>query len=91
MLLRIAIPLARPSLGAGVALAWARAMGEFGATLMFAGSVQGVTQTLPLAVYGRFATDFSGALALSAVLLAVSLGLLLAAKALLRSASSSSA
>lgn len=90
LLLRIAIPLARPGLGAGVALAWARAMGEFGATLMFAGSVQGVTQTLPLAVYGRFATDFSGALALSALLVAVSLALLLTAKALLRSASSSS-
>lgn len=89
MLLRIAIPLARPGLGAGVALAWARAMGEFGATLMFAGSVQGVTQTLPLAIYGRFATDFSGALALSALLIAVSLGLLLTAKALLRSAASS--
>ncbi|MGN6373602.1 MAG: molybdate ABC transporter permease subunit [Solirubrobacteraceae bacterium] len=90
LLLRIAIPLARPGLGAGVALAWARAMGEFGATLMFAGSVQGATQTLPLAIYGRFATHFSGALALSALLVAVSLALLLTAKALLRSASSSS-
>ena len=86
MLLRIAIPLARPGLGAGMALAWARAMGEFGATLMFAGSVQGVTQTLPLAIYGRFSTDFSGALALSALLVAVSLSLLLTAKYLLRSA-----
>jgi molybdate transport system permease protein len=86
LLARIAIPLARPGLAAGLALAWGRAMGEFGATLMFAGSVQGVTQTLPLAIYGRFATDFSGALALSAVLVAVSLSLLLTVKLLLRSA-----
>jgi molybdate transport system permease protein len=91
LLLRIAVPLARSGLGAGLALAWARAMGEFGATLMFAGSVQGVTQTLPLAIYGHFATDFSGALALSALLVAVSLALLLTAKALLRSGSGSSA
>lgn len=85
LLVRVAIPLARPGLGAGVALAWGRALGEFGATLMFAGSVQGVTQTLPLAIYGRFATDFPGALALSALLVAVSLGLLLTVKLLLRS------
>jgi molybdate transport system permease protein len=86
LLVRIAIPLARPGLAAGLALAWGRALGEFGATLMFAGSVQGVTQTLPLAIYGRFATDFSGALALSALLVAVSLALLLTVKLLSRSA-----
>jgi molybdate transport system permease protein len=78
--LRVAVPVALPGLAAGVALAWARALGEFGATLMFAGSFRGITQTVPLAIYDRFATDFPGALALSAVLVAVSAGLLLAVK-----------
>ncbi len=77
---RVAVPVALPGLAAGLALAWARALGEFGATLMFAGSFRGVTQTVPLAIYERFATDFPGALALSAVLVAVSAGLLLAVK-----------
>jgi molybdate transport system permease protein len=76
--MRVAIPLALPGIIAGLALAWGRALGEFGATLMFAGSFQGVTQTAPLAIYGQFATDFPAALALSAVLVAVSAGLLLA-------------
>jgi molybdate transport system permease protein len=79
---RVAIPAARPSLVAGLALAAGRALGEFGATLMFAGSFRGITQTMPLAIYERFATDFSGALALSAVLVAVSAALLLAVKLL---------
>jgi molybdate transport system permease protein len=77
---RIAIPAAAPGLVAGLALAWGRALGEFGATLMFAGSFRGITQTVPLAIYDRFATDFTGALALSAVLVAVSAALLLAVK-----------
>jgi molybdate transport system permease protein len=77
---RVAIPLALPGIIAGLALAWGRALGEFGATLMFAGSVQGITQTVPLAIYGQFATDFPAALALSAVLVVVSAGLLLAVK-----------
>jgi molybdate transport system permease protein len=83
---RIAIPAAMPGMGAGVALAWGRALGEFGATLMFAGSFRGVTQTVPLAIYERFATDFTGALALSAVLVCVSGALLLTVKLLTRSA-----
>jgi molybdate transport system permease protein len=77
---RVAIPTAAPGLLTGGALALGRALGEFGATLMFAGSLSGVTQTAPLAIYERFATDFDGALALSAVLVAVSAGLLLAVK-----------
>ena len=77
---RIAIPAAMPGLVAGMALAWGRALGEFGATLMFAGSFRGVTQTAPLAIYDRFATDFPGALALAAVLVAVSAALLAAVK-----------
>ena len=79
-LVRIAIPVARGGLAAGVALALGRALGEFGATLMFAGSVRGVTQTAPLAIFERFGTDFTSALALSAVLVAVSLALLLTVK-----------
>ena len=78
--LRVAIPAAGPSLAAGLALAWGRALGEFGATLMFAGSFRGVTQTAPLAIYDQFATDFPGALALAAVLVAVSAALLAAVK-----------
>jgi molybdate transport system permease protein len=77
---KIAVPIALPGLAAGTALAWGRAIGEFGATLMFAGSFRGITQTAPLAIYERFATDFTGALAISAVLVAVSAALLLVVK-----------
>jgi molybdate transport system permease protein len=79
--LRVAVPAAAPGLLAGVALAWGRALGEFGATLMFAGSLRGVTQTAPLAIYERFSSDLDGALALSAVLVVASAGLLLSVKA----------
>lgn len=81
--LRVMIPSAMPGLVAGTALALGRALGEFGATLMFAGSFQGITQTVPLAIYDRFATDFDAALALSGVLVAVSLGILLSVKIVL--------
>jgi molybdate transport system permease protein len=77
---RVAIPSAMPALVAGTALALGRALGEFGATLMFAGSFRGVTQTVPLAIYDQFATDFPAALALSAVLVAFSGAILLAVK-----------
>ena len=77
---RIALPLAAGGLGAGAALAFARGIGEFGATIMFAGSLQGVTQTLSLAIYEQFDLDFDVALAISAVLVAVSAGLLLLVK-----------
>ena len=77
---RVAIPTAAPGLVTGGALALGRALGEFGATLMFAGSLAGVTQTAPLAIYERFATDFQAALALSAVLVAVSAAILLSVK-----------
>jgi molybdate transport system permease protein len=77
---RVMIPAAMPGLAAGTALALGRALGEFGATLMFAGSFQGITQTVPLAIYDRFATDFDAALALSAVLVAVSAAILLSVK-----------
>jgi molybdate transport system permease protein len=77
---RVAVPTAAPGLLTGGALAFGRALGEFGATLMFAGSLAGVTQTAPLAIYERFATDFDAALALSAVLVAVSAAILLSVK-----------
>ena len=77
---RVAIPAARPGLVAGLALAWGRALGEFGATLMFAGSFRGITQTVPLAIYDRFADDFPGALALSAILVCLSAALLVSVK-----------
>jgi molybdate transport system permease protein len=83
---RIAIPSAIAGLAAGMALAWGRALGEFGATLMFAGSFRGITQTAPLAIYDRFATDFDGALAIAAVLVAVSAALLLSVKLVVGSA-----
>ena len=67
-------------MGAGAALAFARGIGEFGATIMFAGSLQGVTQTLSLAIYEQFDLDFDVALAISAVLVAVSASVLLIVK-----------
>ena len=82
---RVAIPCAGAGISTGMALAWGRALGEFGATLMFAGSFQGITQTAPLAIFATFSTDFPAALALSAVLVAVSAALLLAVKLLGRS------
>ncbi len=82
---RVAVPCAGHGISAGLALAWGRALGEFGATLMFAGSFPGITQTVPLAIFARFSTDFTSALALSAVLVIVSAALLLSVKLLGRS------
>jgi molybdate transport system permease protein len=78
---RVVLPLARSGLAAGEALSFARGLGEFGATIMFAGSLQGVTQTLPLAIYTEFdipPSGFTTALAMSALLVVVSGALLLA-------------
>ena len=77
---RVMLPLARGGLGAGAALAFARGLGEFGATIMFAGSLQGVTQTLSLAIYEQFDVDFDVALAISALLIVVSAIVLLTVK-----------
>ena len=79
--MRVAIPLASAGLGAGAALAFARGIGEFGATIMFAGSLQGRTQTLPLAIYAQFDQNFDVALTISALLVVVSAVVLLAVKA----------
>ena len=73
---RVVLPLAFNGLAAGEALAFARGLGEFGATIMFAGSLQGVTQTLPLAIYEAFAINFDVALAMGALLVAISAVLL---------------
>ncbi len=78
--LRVAVPVAAPGLAAGLALAWGRALGEFGATLMFAGSFRGITETMPLAIYDQFTNDFPAALALSAVLVIAGAALLLSVK-----------
>jgi len=70
---RITLPLIAPSLFAGAALAWARSLGEFGATITFAGNIQGRTQTMPLAVYLFLESEQGTAIMLSLVLLAVSI------------------
>ncbi|MFL5954559.1 MAG: ABC transporter permease [Gaiellaceae bacterium] len=77
---RVALPLAAGGLGAGLALSFARGLGEFGATIMFAGSLQRVTQTLPLAIYAEFAQSFDVALAIGGLLVAFSFILLLVVK-----------
>jgi len=77
-LIGVTLPLALPSLGAGAVLCWARALGEFGATITFAGNLPGVTQTLPLAVYVALETRPEAAIALSLLLLAISLAVLAA-------------
>lgn len=68
----VTLPLCRPALLSGATLAWARALGEFGATITFAGSIAGVTQTMPLAVYEILPTNPDGALTISIVLLVIS-------------------
>jgi molybdate transport system permease protein len=79
---RVALPLSLGGLGAGSTLAFARGLGEFGATIMFAGSLPGLTQTAPLAIYDALDEDFEVALALGALLVVVSVCILLAAKLL---------
>lgn len=77
----IAIPASRAALAGGAALSWARALGEFGATLMFAGNMPGRTQTLPLAIYAALESDLQTAQSLSIVLVAVAFALLIAIRA----------
>ena len=75
--LRVLAPLAAPSLLAGAAMSWARALGEFGATITFAGNMPGITQTMPLAVYLALQSDLEAAVTLSVLLLLVSFAVLL--------------
>lgn len=73
---RVTLPLALPALVSGVAMAWARALGEFGATIMFAGSFVGRSQTMPLAVYAALQSDLDAAAVLSAILVVFSFAVL---------------
>lgn len=74
----VTLPLLRPALAAGLALAWARALGEFGATITFAGNLEGRTRTMPLAIYSALHGDPEVAIALGLVLLALALAVLVA-------------
>ncbi len=80
----VMLPLAWRSIIGGVALCWARALGEFGATIIFAGNYPGRTQTMPLAVYLGFEIDLNQALTLAAILLVLSFGILFTVRATLR-------
>jgi molybdate transport system permease protein len=80
LLTGVTMPLAAPAVGAGLALAWARALGEFGATIMFAGNIQGRTQTLPLVVYSKFQTSLDASVAAAAVLVMAAFGVLVAVR-----------
>ena len=76
VLRRVTLPLLRPQLAAGLALTWARALGEFGATVTFAGNFRGTTQTLPLAVFQALQVDPGGAVLVSLLMLALALAVL---------------
>ncbi|MBI4674477.1 MAG: molybdate ABC transporter permease subunit [Chloroflexi bacterium] len=78
---RITVPLAAPSLVSGLLMTWARALGEFGATIMFAGNFPGRTQTMPLAIYSGLESNLDSALALALILVVVSFGILFAVRA----------
>ncbi len=73
---RVTLPLVAPGIAAGAVLCWARALGEFGATITFAGNFPGRTQTMPLAVYLALETDLDAAIVLSLILLVVSVAIL---------------
>jgi molybdate transport system permease protein len=80
--LRVTLPLAAPSLFGGLLMTWARALGEFGATIMFAGNFPGRTQTMPLAIYSGLESNLDSALGLSVFLVIVSFGILFAVRAI---------
>jgi molybdate transport system permease protein len=80
--LRVTMPLAAPSLFGGLLMTWARALGEFGATIMFAGNFPGRTQTMPLAIYSGLESNLDSALALSVILVIVSFGILFLVRAI---------
>lgn len=83
--LKIVAPLSGPTILGGAAMAWARALGEFGATILFAGSLTGRTKTLPLAIYLGFETDLDEAIGLSVLLLAIAVIVLVGVRLLLGS------
>jgi molybdate transport system permease protein len=80
---RVTVPLAFPALAAGAVMAWARALGEFGGTIIFAGSFPGVTQTIPLAIFAARESNFDAAVALSVMVLVFAFTVILAARFLL--------
>jgi molybdate transport system permease protein len=80
---RITIPLAWPALFGGAVMTWARALGEFGATIIFAGNFPGRTQTMPLAIYLGFELQLNVALTLAVILLVISFGVLVIIKGML--------
>jgi len=83
---RVTVPLAFPALVAGAVTAWARALGEFGATIIFAGSFRGITQTIPLAIFAEFQGDIDAAVALSVLVLGFAFVVILAVRYLTRKA-----
>ena len=83
---RITTPLAAPALVAGAVTAWARALGEFGGTIIFAGSFRGTTQTMPLAIYAAIESDFDAAVALSVLVLGFAFSIILTVRYLTRRA-----
>ena len=83
---RVTVPLAFPALVAGAVMAWARALGEFGGTIIFAGNFRGITQTIPLAIYTELQSDFDAAVALSVMVLGFAFTVILVARYLLRKA-----
>src|ERR687890_684416 len=82
--LRVTVPLAFPALVAGAVTAWARALGEFGATIIFAGNLRGITQTVPLAIYAALESDFNAAVALSVLVLGFAFTIILTVRYLTR-------
>ena len=84
---RVTVPLALPSLAGGAVMAWARALGEFGATIMFAGNVAGRTQTMPLAILEAMEADANAAIAIAVVLAAIALAVLIVFRGLARAGS----
>jgi molybdate transport system permease protein len=83
---RVTVPLAAPALIAGAVMAWARALGEFGGTIIFAGSFRGVTQTIPLAIFAALESNFDAAVALSVLVLVFAFTVIIVARLLLRRA-----
>jgi molybdate transport system permease protein len=83
---RVTVPLAFPALVAGALTAWARALGEFGATIIFAGSFRGVTQTIPLAIYAELQNDLDAAVALSVLVLGFAFAVILSVRYMTRKA-----
>ena len=83
LFVRVTVPLASSALAAGLVMSWARALGEFGATIMFAGNVEGQTQTLPLVVYSEFQSgNLEASIAAAAILVLAAFGVLIAVRLL---------